>query len=524
MNKHITQTALLGTGTGRLHTAHFPNELQDSLALIRAQGGDAEELFYRSAGLAFAYEHATRLPEWGEDCLRPSVAPAEQRPYAEGALLDYFLHLISLGRDLELYAYLRLEGAGFILPPTQLPTLVDALARENNPTLRYYMKQVGGERFRWMLPLVEHTSVGSSVRNKKLGVKATFGEICAGLKILRRRAPHEARKQIEELCSELPAQQRGALVDCLSVGLSLEDEEFLERLLAEDKASSVCGKASKLLRGMPGSRRNQVLGKILSEHLSYIRKEVSQAGVWGRLRSLMGKSNSPEGQWHYRELAYTERLESLGITTSTPEEGAVPQRDILRQVASNMGLSWWAELLGKSPEEACRLLIEQPPYPEYLEDMELTALRLEDSAWALWILRAKRGDCLYIEPLIALIPMDERENIFHQANEEEWVVPDSWLDPSLGRWGPHFSQLVLTLALNKCELDEKLITRLAECLHPSMMELMRDLWRSWDKKYELDGLLGQNTKFGYLYSQLNKMVELDRIIDETQQRIKLRQQ
>lgn len=174
-----------------------------------------------------------------------------------GRAAEHVLQLILRGIHPELLDnWLALaRSARLALPHACLVPLIE-LAIQRRP-LRSAVEPLLGERGRWLV--VQHPEwsevFGADVAgvvsqdNWELG---SLAQRVAALTALRSSNPGAALARLEADWAQEPAENRIALLPCLSTGLSLADEVFLERAL-DDKRKEVRSVAQQLLGTLPGS-------------------------------------------------------------------------------------------------------------------------------------------------------------------------------------------------------------------------------------------------------------------------------
>ncbi|GIF13046.1 SWIM zinc finger family protein [Actinoplanes teichomyceticus] len=142
---------------------------------------------------------------------------------------------------------------GGVVPPVTLPSLLEAARR--NTTVRAGVTRVAGRRGAWLARqradwawLLDEASPGTVTD----WTTATSAERLGHLGALRRTDPARARQLMESAWDTESSENRTRFLARFADGLSLEDEELLERAL-DDRRKEVRQTAVDLLRRLPGS-------------------------------------------------------------------------------------------------------------------------------------------------------------------------------------------------------------------------------------------------------------------------------
>ncbi len=142
------------------------------------------------------------------------------------------------------------------LPHACLVPLLELATQK--PSLRPAVSALLGERGQWLVS--QHPAWAEVFGGQESG-SATVdvwehgspAQRVHALQAMRRADPQAALAALERDWPQEPAENRGALLPCLSIGASLADEAFLERAL-DDKRKEVRAVAQQLLATLPGSQ------------------------------------------------------------------------------------------------------------------------------------------------------------------------------------------------------------------------------------------------------------------------------
>jgi hypothetical protein len=245
----LVSTALLGTrvSEGRLPT--FPADLA---AALPSSPQDAEHRFLDATAAATLYLRAGRIARQGIEPPEPAAADrwSECSPRAGDILAqsleDRFAPLLG--------EWLQLARAAQVRPPHRLlPQLLDVAAAKR--LLQFDVSQVIDERGRWLMKFnprwqFANQSQEPSEEAWHIGNRSQRSE---ALLLARFSGGAKAREWIAATWKADAADERMEWVKILEIGLSDEDEDFLETCL-DDRSSRMREAAADLLARLPNSR------------------------------------------------------------------------------------------------------------------------------------------------------------------------------------------------------------------------------------------------------------------------------
>lgn len=478
MNKHITQTALLGTSKRMLDLDAFPASLTESIQMLQSKGGDPEDIFYRATALALTYERAGvetcyKIAERGV-----ATAGIESKPYPAPEVKALATTLIGVGRVFRLHVYRRLIEHGYILGPEQLAQLIDLDREHYRANERLLLRYLGGERLQFILQTLTQEEEHKDP-DQTLWETGTIAERKQVLRSRRKINPQEAREMLIESFKSNTAQHREDLLSCLSEGLSLEDEAFLSEVMNSDRGTGVKKKARELLLSLEDSALIRRLGEILSEGLHYEAKVDSNRGLLGRIANKISNTLKKAEDWTYTPIEYSDELKNLGFMPVSSVKGEDDNMYLLRQIAECMPLSWWSKLTGLSKAETVNLLTTHAPFPIEYFNFESAVLNFKDSEWIKLLFKSSYKP-KQIEAFIGLLPTAEREQIRIGITETYWAVPQEWFGEQYEPWGEHFSMEVIKTIINVNHgyYSEAQWQELALVLHPSVCKHLEHYFAS----------------------------------------------
>ena len=342
--------------------------------------GAAEAELLASAAVLSAYRRAGRRAGEAPRVLPPAAEP-DDRPVCSSAALDV-LELILSGEvpipgGVALLAGQWLDGAaraGCRLPARVLPRLLDLGATA--PDLRPGLRDVTGPRGRWLAAHHDRwawaaaEAVDGGGTTERQFATAGRAERPVLLEAVRRADPARGRDLLASTWKSDPAAERAALLAVLAVGLSDDDEPFLEAAL-DDRAGGVRQVAVGLLGRLPSSRR--------------------AARMADRLRPLVTVAGLDRALSVGRPPVSDAADRRDGITDAAPSGMGVSDWRIVQLVAG-APLSFWTDHLGTTPQRAVALAAARDEAPRrrrgppaanpVLIGLEQAVAAQSDPAWA----------------------------------------------------------------------------------------------------------------------------------------------
>jgi len=253
----LTGIALVGTQRSKAAATIDPDHPAEAL-LAALAGEDREELLLLRAGVRAVFEQCGRRPL--EDIPPLPAAPAESRPVAPNRLARLLRQVIEeqMPEALFIEACQALDAVGMLLPFELLPLVLEKMCKGK---LRI-STAVLGNRGRWLAELNPRWSkvLGRSKLDQATDLQSlqavweegTIDDRCEALRRLRKIDPATARRWLAETLPTERPEIRAKLLATLHVGLSDEDEPFLESQL-DDRSQQVRQAAASLLVLLPGS-------------------------------------------------------------------------------------------------------------------------------------------------------------------------------------------------------------------------------------------------------------------------------
>ena len=327
-------------------------------ALLADLGLDPDEFaptLLAEAAVLSAYRRAGRLPGEAPRSLPPPAEP-DDRPACSTTAIEV-LELILSGEvpipgGVALLAGQWLDGAaraGRRLPARLLPRLLDLGSA--SPALQTALRTVVGPRGRWLAGHHDRWAWAAGELHEDLeAVQQRFAtaakaERPALLEAARRADPGRGVEMLRSTWKSDPAAERAALLAVLAVGLSVDDEPFLEEAL-DDRSAAVRQVAVDLLDRLPASRRAARMAERLH---ALVQLDGSSGGAWSALRH-RGRTTLSFAQPGQPDAA----ARRDGINDAAPAGMGVSAWR-LAQLVGGTPLSYWTEHLGLTPAETAAL-------------------------------------------------------------------------------------------------------------------------------------------------------------------------
>ena len=229
----------------------------------------------------------------------------------------------------------KLGAAQRTLPPRLIPAMLE-LGRSQT-MLRGALRGALGRLGEWLAmqnPDWKYAlGAGREALDLRLWEEGDVQQRATYLRERRATQPAEARELVKKSFPSDAARDRAILLPAIAVGLSLEDEAFLQDLLTQDRSKEVRAVAARLLSRLPESAFSKRMAGALAELFS-------GAKWWGK----SWKVEPPE--------TYRPEWKADGIEEKPPAGIKLGERAWwLRQLVANAPLSWWTEGLKQSPAE-----------------------------------------------------------------------------------------------------------------------------------------------------------------------------
>lgn len=377
---NLARLALIGTE----HQPPPPTALGDgSLDGVLAAFDPAEEresyLLKTGAALTLA-KRAGHKP--GVKASALAVAPPEVQPRCPSAAGQDLARMLRDYLPQVLPEWLELaEKLGVRAPEDLLPDLLDHA--KGKTELRARVRQIIGQRGAWLA--AQNSDWSFAIRtggDEKIWQEGKRAERVATLREIREVNPGRARELLGATWKDEGADDRADFVQALRVGLSLEDEPFLETAL-DDRRKEVRIHAISHLSSLPGSKLVQFLTERATP-LLHAKKQL--------LRGVALEVTLPT--------ECTKEMKRYGVGSSTPVkdvgEKALWLQDMLQAIPPNH----WSQSFGLNPKELIQAAIKSEWSKPLLTGWSSALGRHHDQAW----LEAWMEAALAHEPLLDYLP------------------------------------------------------------------------------------------------------------------------
>jgi hypothetical protein len=400
---------------------------------------DAEGTLLGAVAALSVYRRAGRSPEPMAQPLPEPCVP-DDLPACSPVAGRHLAVILSGERRDVLPEWLNaLAAAGKRVIDERLPDLLDLGWRD--AALRPAIEAVLGARGRWLAalnpdwgyarPISGRASEGPDDSTWETGDRAARLSL---LQSLRGRDPAWARGLLKSTWSEETHADRAAFLSTFEVGLTMDDEPFLEEALGGTR-KEVRSVASDLLARLPESRLCQRMAERLRPLLSF-----------EAARKRLGLTRGPRIEVTLPE-ACDKDMRRDGIEP-TPRGGVGQKAWWLMQMIAAVPPALWTATWGATPAELIAAAARNEWKAVLLEGWRLAALRHRDADWASALLSARldKSPDLDVHGLIPLLPTSDREAFALRALDA----------PAGARRGEHLGLLTLL-----------------ECRHPWSAQLTR---------------------------------------------------
>lgn len=427
--------ALLGTARRRpsFPETEFPagtliRELAD--AADSSPEGSARTLL-RGAGALSLGELAGYLPPAaGEDAAVPALSPEETRSMLpeETPVTDMCGEIFRGGQlRLQWEVLSFFEKKNMVLPHS---LLVPALAMGRGaPALRPLLARTAGARGLWLAALnpdwrMFATSSSDVELETEVWEHGRPMQRQAFLLAARKAKPAWARELFEQDLSSMDAAERNSLLELFIHGLSMDDEDLLERLLFRDRSREVRKTAASLLSRLPESRYVTRMGERLSSCMETFLSAPAPSVLSGFFRAaaaVVGVADKKE--FISPPESYDKSWAADLISEKSPFSQFGPRAGWLYQMAAAVPPSWWTERTGRSAEELLAL-VERSEWKNPLQTAFGDAvLRTGDASFAGAMLKTMKKDGVWPSSsgrsldsfaLAAMLGREEREEAWER--------------------------------------------------------------------------------------------------------------
>ena len=438
----------------------------------------------RASAAAAVFERAGWVPGSQIQLKAPLTAPAMAAPESRSAPDDAQLEslveaIITEGPQDQLTPTFEvLNGAGLRLPHG---LLVSALNQGRQSTeLREWLLPVLGERGRWLATQNPQWAYAAGVQEtanpEQIWQEGSIAQRVSLLEAERETDPAQARARLEASLKELNAKERAPMVAALHVGLGMDDEPLLEKLLA-DRSKEVRENAAQLLTRLPASAHSQ------------------RITAW--LRAMLSRDD--KGEWQIEPPTEGNKdWERDGIALQLPAYVKGERSWWLQQLVALAPIDFWRQALDKSPEQLWDWS-RRSDWKSALRQGWLKALDTQHDLRWLPLLQSMESDSraqALLPPLLEQLTTEQREALWLdrlQRKQGQSALIDSVnnIDDSMGAvdvLSPAISQWIVDALYtatrgkqvqgnwHSWQADQAVLA-CAKRLHASVLQRFADLWR-----------------------------------------------
>lgn len=439
----LVATALMGTDRQTPNLSEVDGALGDLLGQMTST--DAESSLLGAAGAIATYYQAGTVPD-EQTISQPNPCDGDQQPYCSALALQLLNTMLNGKYRPVLSEFLvYLNAAGQRVPEELLPTLLNIGRQQSH--LRDLIQPGIGKRGTWlaqqnpdwayissevdMLDADGHVQTARLKERWETGTRATR---LALLKELRAIAPDQAREQLSATWTQEKAKDRAAFLGQFLIGLSLEDEAFLESALG-DRSKEVRAIAAHMLAHLPES---QLCQRMTERATTFLKIQPSSDSI---ILNVM-LPDSPDQSWQ-KDGIVAEKRHGLGQRGS-----------LLMQLLSAVPLKVW------EPYGDANVLIEAASQHEWkralLKGWEIAAQRQQNQAWIQALVTGylqgiDAKDSLDLSDLLTLLPIAKREEmlarwltrLWQSEKRESWCLQVQKIAQSQQKPSLEFSRLLL---------------------------------------------------------------------------------
>ena len=390
MLDELVKQALVGTGRAVPTPPRADGPLAEALQLAAGGAGPSPEArLLAAAAVLSRYEACGRTPSApnaSEAAAAAAVepAPADAKPQCSRRAADLLGQLLGMSNTPAKQALLRewLDLAALArrrAPHHLLPTLLEYGASYR--PLRQSVADAADARGAWLMGLNPRWRIFAGDVDGQQELPWDTGvteQRIATLRRLRGSDPAAARRLVESTWKHDGADERARFVETMRVGLSADDEPFLEAAL-DDRSKQVRAAAVDVLARLPGSafvdrmvRRAELLLKLTS----------ATAGRRKGTSAALEVTLPPE--------KFDESWERDGITPKAEERMGQRQWRLM-QVLSHVPPAHWSKSWNAAPAELVAAAAASEHRGLLLTAWTNAAVRNLDPEWAAALLRGPSG-------------------------------------------------------------------------------------------------------------------------------------
>ena len=395
----LVKTAVVGTQRQQLKIITQDNQLGE--VLNRLDRNDKEASLLGAAGAIYLYQKAGKLtaidPKKNDE-----TCDLDDLPFCSQDSEQHLGMILSGEYSAFLPEWLTLLAeAKKVVSPKYLPELLTLGKRQNH--FRKDILPVLGKRGIWLAAQNPDWNYVSGEDADKIWKSGSLEARIKLLKELRQseagkgRSTHQrcGRSQLQNIWSKERAPERASLLEVLEVGLSVDDEPFLEDAL-NDRSKQVRDVAARLLAQIPES-------KLVQRMIERVRPllNLDSNGIEVILPKNCTLEMTQDG------IDESKYIPSLGEKAS-----------LLLQMVAFVPPSIWSDDWKKTPDELIKIIKKSKWEKLFLEAWAIATVRSQDTAWAEAFLKvsAKLSKNLsnsddLIQKMLKILPYSEVQHL-----------------------------------------------------------------------------------------------------------------
>ena len=425
MWQDILKTAIIGTERNALALPARNDALGTVLATLDTNSRESSLL--SAAATMALYERAGQVPTKDSQPL-PVPAEADDVPCCNARAAQHLsLMLSGEYKDVLPEWFAALATANKRVPDESLPALL-ALGKTNK-SLRDAIRKVIGKRGLWLarqnfdwdyiVTSLDESHWQTGTRNTRLAL----------LQQLRATDPARARELAASTWNEEKPEDRVAFIAAFMIGLSMEDEPFLEAAL-DDRRKEVRKAAAELLARLPASA---LVKRMIERVTPLIKYKLNSSGKGEFIVNLPDHIDKT--------------MQRDGIDPKPPHSSIGEKSWRLRQIISATPLEYWVRQFKEEPDKLCKAARTSEWYSSFTAGWSEAAERFGDLIWidALLNDQTENEQIAHLFQLFdKLTPAHQELIVLSRLNRESPLHPDKavyWLlkDHMKFSWSNEFS-------------------------------------------------------------------------------------
>ncbi len=433
----LVKTAVVGTQRQQLKIVKQDNQLDEVLS--RLDINDKEGSLLKAAGVISLYQKAGKLTAI-DNKKNDETCDLDDLPFCSQDSEQHLGMMLSGEYSAFLPEWLTLLAeAKKVVSPKYLPELLTKGIIQHH--WRIYILPVLGKRGIWLAAQNPDWNYVSGENTDKIWKSGSLEARIKLLKELRQSEPEKGRKQLQNIWSKERAPERASLLEVLEVGLSVDDEPFLEDAL-NDRSKQVRDVAARSLAQIPES-------KLVQRMIERVRPllNLDSNGIEVILPKNCTLEMTQDG------IDESKYIPSLGEKAS-----------LLLQMLAFVPPSIWSNDWKKTPDELIKIVKNSKWENLFLEAWATATVRSKDIVWAEALLKSsvslyqKINRIDLIINLLAILPCSQVENLILNVLQESSNIPP------FNSASPAFPLLINTPHIWNEEISRAIISSIKSCI------------------------------------------------------------